>query len=80
MTVDGDGKCDYLLVDKETNSIHMLRNDYFRETDTFLFTDVGIVSGGISCQEHYGPGIFDLAVRFADIDGTYPFLLLLIQP
>lgn len=49
----------------------MLRNDYSRETDTFEFTDVGIVSGGISCSEHYGSGLFDLAVRFADIDGMY---------
>ncbi|KUL81743.1 hypothetical protein ZTR_11195 [Talaromyces verruculosus] len=46
--LDGDGKCDFLLVDKESNSIHMLRNDYSRETDTFSFTDMGIVSGGIS--------------------------------
>lgn len=71
MPVDGDGKCDFLLVDKETNSIHMLRNDYSRETDTFSFTDIGIVSAGISCLEHYGPGLFDLAVRFADLDGMY---------
>ncbi|KAH8688824.1 SGNH hydrolase-type esterase domain-containing protein [Talaromyces proteolyticus] len=59
--LDGDGKCDFLLVDKESNSIHMLRNDYSRETDTFSFTDVGTVSGGVNCQEHYGPGLFDLA-------------------
>lgn len=71
MPVDGDGKCDVLLVDKASNSIHMLRNDYSRETDTFSFTDMGIVSGGVNCQEHYGTGLFDLSVRFADLDGMY---------
>jgi hypothetical protein len=69
MVVDGDAKCDILLVDQKSNSVHMIRNDYDRLTDTFAFTDVGIVSGGVDCQEHYGTGLFDLAVRFADIDG-----------
>ena len=67
--VDGDGKCDFLLVDKNTNSVHMIRNDYSRETDTFAWTDMGIVWGGSQCSAKIGPALFDLSVRFTDIDG-----------
>lgn len=49
----------------------MLRNDYSRETDTFSFIDMGIVSAGVNCHEQYGTGLFDLSVRFADLDGIY---------
>ncbi|KAF8864123.1 hypothetical protein BDZ45DRAFT_797633 [Acephala macrosclerotiorum] len=66
---DGDGKCGFLIVDEKTNSVHTMRSDYSRETDTFAWTDMGIVSGDASCTETYGTGLYDLAVRFADIDG-----------
>lgn len=50
----------------------MIRNDYSSVSDSFAWTEVGIVSAGISCDNHYGLGQFDLAVRFADVDGTHP--------
>ena len=56
--------------DKKSNSIHMLWNDYSRKTNTFS-TDMGTVLGSINCQEHNGTGLFDLSVRFADLDVMY---------
>lgn len=71
--MDGDGKCDFLIVDKKSSSVHMIRNNYAPETDTFAWADMGTVSGGFNCKYSYGLGHFDLAVRFADIDGDYMF-------
>jgi len=47
----------------------MLKNDYNPSTNTFSFVDVGLVFNGGGCPNHYGIGIDDLGVRFADIDG-----------
>jgi hypothetical protein len=51
----------------------MIRNDYSKATDTFAWTDVGRIFNGGGCTNHYGVGLFDLGVRFADIDGMYYF-------
>jgi hypothetical protein len=67
--VDGDGKCDLLIVDKDSGSVHMIRNDYSAATDKFSWTDMGIVFDGGGCPNHYGAGLFDLGVRFADVTG-----------
>lgn len=66
--MDGDGKCDFLLVDPDNFSIRMIRNDYSYEGDTFAWTDMGIVSEGAKCDFKKGEGAFDLSVRFADLD------------
>jgi hypothetical protein len=47
----------------------MYRNDYSLTTDKFTFTNVGVVSGVAKCTQGYGPGLYDLGVRFADITG-----------
>jgi hypothetical protein len=64
-----------LIVDPVTNAVHLIRNDYSTGSDTFAWTDVGSVSAVISCDNTYGPGQFDLAVRFADINGSFLFAL-----
>lgn len=67
--MDGDGKCDILLVDPNNFSIRMIRNDYSYEEDSFAWTDMGVVSEGAKCDIKKGEGPFDLSVRFADLDG-----------
>ncbi|KIN00783.1 carbohydrate esterase family 3 protein [Oidiodendron maius Zn] len=68
--LDGDGKCDFLIVDKVSGSIHMIRNDYSPTTDKFAWTDMGIIFNGGGCPNHHGVGLFDLGVRFADVTGN----------
>lgn len=46
----------------------MIRNDYSSDTDKFAWTDMGIVFDG-GCPNQSGKGLFDLAVRFADVNG-----------
>lgn len=46
----------------------MWRNDYDSVTDTFAFTDVGIVSGAAICTEGWGVNIFDRGLILADIE------------
>lgn len=48
----------------------MIRNDYSSATDKFAWTDMGIVFDGGGCPNHYGVGLFDLGVRFADVTGN----------
>lgn len=57
------------MVDKNSGSVHMIRNDYSASTDKFSWTDMGIVFDGGGCPNHYGIGLFDLGVRFADVTG-----------
>jgi hypothetical protein len=45
----------------------MIRNDYSAATDKFAWTDMGIIFDGVGCKNHYGVGLFDMGVRFADI-------------
>jgi len=52
----------------------MIRNDYSAATDQFAWTDMGIVFNGGGCRNHYGVGLFDMGVRFADITGQYDHL------
>ncbi|EPE33632.1 SGNH hydrolase [Glarea lozoyensis ATCC 20868] len=68
--LNGDGKCDFLIVDKASGSVRMIRNDYSAATDKFAWTDMGIVFDGGGCKNHYGVGLFDMGVRFADITGN----------
>jgi hypothetical protein len=49
----------------------MIRNDYSSATDTFAWTDMGIVFDGGGCPNHHGVGLFDMGVRFADVTGMY---------
>lgn len=67
---DGDGLCDVLAVDKKTGNVDMWRNTYkpgSSTVPTFAY-QAGIVTGG-RCTEGWGTGVFDLGLRFADIDG-----------
>ncbi|KAH8585657.1 hypothetical protein B0O99DRAFT_530303 [Bisporella sp. PMI_857] len=68
--LNGDGKCDWLIVDKKSGSVRMIRNDYSSSTDKFAWTDLGIIFDGGGCPHHHGVGLFDLGVRFADITGN----------
>ncbi len=48
----------------------MIQNNYNPSTDTFEWTDKGIVFDGGGCTNTFGDSLYDLAVRFSDIDGA----------
>lgn len=70
---DGDGLCDVIYVNPDTNRMEVWLNQYKKsgniQTWTHL-TGAGPGDADVQCPEHRGVGIFDLAVRFADIDGN----------
>jgi len=68
--VDGDGKCDYLITDKIGGSVEVILNGYTPGTG-FSWNNIGYISLGVGCEEQYGFGLFDMAIRFADLDGMF---------
>lgn len=64
---DGDGKCDVLLVDKDSGATHVILNQY--SSNGFQWKDITYVTGGATCTEGYGTYKHDRGVRWNDIDG-----------
>ncbi|KAH8886549.1 hypothetical protein GQ53DRAFT_657685 [Thozetella sp. PMI_491] len=67
--LDGDGRCDFLSVDKVTGAVRMWLNNWDGSSRTWKFVDQGIVSGSAGCSQGYGVIENDLGVRFADLTG-----------
>ena len=66
---DGDGLCDVLSLDRHTGNVDLWRNTYKSGNAVPTFDYVGQVVGGSHCTEGWGLGLYDLGLRFADIDG-----------
>jgi hypothetical protein len=49
----------------------MWKNNYDAVTDTFDFTDEGIVSGAATCTEGWGVDIFDRGMRLHDVEYVF---------
>ena len=64
---DADGKCDILLVDKDTGATTVILNEY--SSGAFSFSNIGVVTGSATCTEGYGNDKHDLGVRWHDLDG-----------
>ncbi|KAK4545949.1 hypothetical protein LTR36_002513 [Oleoguttula mirabilis] len=64
---DNDGKCDILLVDKDTGATTVIRNEF--SSGLFAFSDLDVVTGSATCTEGYGSDKHDLGVRWNDLDG-----------
>lgn len=72
--VTGDGKCDFVIVNRHHGAVRIVRNDYNAATNKFSWTDSGVWTDNnqnVVCDDTYGIGLFDLGVRFADLDGEY---------
>ncbi|KAL1864953.1 hypothetical protein VTK73DRAFT_5582 [Phialemonium thermophilum] len=70
---DGDGLCDVIYVDPDSGQMNVWLNQY-KKTGSFAswgpLIHVGPRGDQKACTEKRGVGIFDLAVRFADITGN----------
>lgn len=70
---DGDGLCDIIYVDPDNGEMDVWLNQYKKRGDITKWahvTDAGPRGTVKPCPEKRGVGIYDLAVRFADIDGN----------
>lgn len=65
--IDGDGKCDLVLLNQNDGTMTWLKNSYNTATGAFTFTAMGAISGPSCAYGWGGVGLRDLAVRFADI-------------
>lgn len=69
---DGDGLCDILKVDEHTGEVQMWQNKWNPQTQKFSFPVSGttVLSGTApyACKQGWGVGLWDLGVRFADIE------------
>jgi hypothetical protein len=64
---DGDGLCDIIYVNPDGGAVDVWINQYKTTGDMTSWKHMA--GFGIGCAEKRGVGIYDLAVRFADIDG-----------
>ncbi len=74
---DGDGLCDIIYVNPDTGYMDGLWLNKYRTTRDLTTSanwvrvnNAGPRGGNAPCPERRGVGIYDLAVRFADIDGN----------
>ncbi|GLI77561.1 hypothetical protein PoHVEF18_005852 [Penicillium ochrochloron] len=77
---DGDGLCDIIYVNPSDNSLRIWLNQYKANGNFDKWVEADTSGYDINCPEKRGVGIYDLAVRFADIDGNGRADLLCIQP
>ncbi|KAF7550314.1 hypothetical protein G7Z17_g5812 [Cylindrodendrum hubeiense] len=76
---DGDGSCDIIYVNPDTNAVEVFINKY-PETGKWEWTHISNPAPGLTCKYKRGLGIFDLSVRFADITGNSRADYLCIAP
>jgi hypothetical protein len=80
---NGDGLCDIIYVYPDTGEMDVWLNQYNNGGDITQWTlqsNAGPSGDTTPCPEKRGVGIFDLAVRFADIDGNNRADYLCIEP
>jgi hypothetical protein len=54
---------------RANGQLTLYKNTYNKATDVVSFSNKGVVSGGMTCTQGWGVGIFDRGMRLADIDG-----------
>jgi hypothetical protein len=67
---DGDGLCDVLVVDRITGNVDMFRNTYKKGSEVPTFdASIRVANGTLCPQPILNGNLYDLAVRFGDLDG-----------
>lgn len=66
--IDGDGKCDIVLLGESDGSMTWRKTSYDASTHAFTFTPMGAINGPTCADGWGGVGLADLAVRFADLE------------
>jgi hypothetical protein len=64
--IDGDGKADIIFLREDGTVAIWYKNEYTRARG-FSFTNKGGIAELPPCAQRDGVGLFDLAVRFADL-------------
>lgn len=59
---------DILNVDRNTGNVYMYRNTWSEGKASPTFDEPTLVVNGGLCPQTYSPGLYDLAVRFGDLD------------
>lgn len=77
---DGDGLCDVLAVDRHTGNVDMWKNTWLPGKLSPTFDYKGQVVGGSLCTQGWGTSLYDLGLRFADIDGDGRVDYLCMEP
>ncbi|KAM7211830.1 hypothetical protein V8F06_012803 [Rhypophila decipiens] len=70
MDFDGDGVCDIVWTDPESNYKMSVWRNRYKETGQWLWDYLPNPAPGVTCDQKSGLGFHDLAVRFADITGN----------
>ncbi|KAF7556324.1 hypothetical protein G7Z17_g1541 [Cylindrodendrum hubeiense] len=76
---DGDGACDIIYANPDGGAVQVWINNY-PSTGTWDWTHKTDPAPSLSCSEKSGLGIFDHAVRFADLTGNKRADYLCVQP
>ncbi|CVL03596.1 related to acetylxylan esterase [Fusarium proliferatum] len=63
----GNGRCDVIVQNKATGNLIVYKNQYDKGADRITFDSGTAVT--TDCNQGWGVGIFDLGMRFHDIDG-----------
>ncbi|KAL4861182.1 SGNH hydrolase-type esterase domain-containing protein [Aspergillus spectabilis] len=77
---DGDGKCDLWLVDRATGTAEVWINKWDTASNTMSWDKRGVVTGDARCTEGWGVGLYDLGLRFHDINGDKRADYLCMEP
>ncbi|KAJ5801621.1 uncharacterized protein N7518_003689 [Penicillium psychrosexuale] len=77
---DGDGKCDLWLVDRATGAAEVWINNWNSKSGTMSWDKRGIVSGSAKCVQGWGVGLYDIGLRFHDINADGRADYLCIEP
>ncbi|KAB8270801.1 hypothetical protein BDV30DRAFT_241024 [Aspergillus minisclerotigenes] len=66
---DGDGKCDLWAVSRDTGEAEIWLNRWSDNAQGDYFQYKGVLTGNARCTQGWGVGLYDLGLRFADLDG-----------
>jgi hypothetical protein len=76
---NGDGFCDVIIADKATGALDVYYTYWDQASDQFSFEPKKrVVENG--CKEGWGVGMYDLGIRFADIDGDKRVDYMCLEP
>ncbi|GAM34923.1 hypothetical protein TCE0_015r02825 [Talaromyces pinophilus] len=75
---DGDGKCDLLLVDRATGAAEVWINNW--DSSSMNWDKRGVVTGDATCTQAWGVGLYDIGLRFYDVNGDHRADYLCMEP
>lgn len=65
---NGHGQCDLWLVDRATGAAEVWINNWNSRSGEMSWNKRGIVTGKAKCTQGWGVGLYDIGLRFHDIE------------